>query len=111
MSAAIVALRPAFATPPRPYRFMTATEAVLLNRGNVIELWDGRNIFAAFIQSFTEDAVNVTIVSPYTYAGPTNVALEIFNADLEDGPTYPPRTRDLQLVALRLDLPSFRNGL
>lgn len=103
MSATIVPLRPAFAFPPRPYRFLTATEAVMLQRGNVIELWDGRNIHAAFIQSFTEDAVNVTIVSPYTYRGPTNVALEIFNPDIEDGPSYPPRTRDLQLVALTLE--------
>lgn len=99
----IIPLRATFATPPGPYRFLTVEEALWLHRGNIVELWDGANIHAAFVQSFTEDAMRVTIVSPYTYTGPTNVALELFNPDLEDGPSYPPRTRDLQLVALTLD--------
>lgn len=103
-----IPLRPAFAQPARPYRFMTTAEAVLLQRGNVIELWDGKDIHTAVVQSFTEDAVNVTVISPYTFVGSPNVALELFNPDMEDGPDYPPRTRDLQLVAVRLDPTSLR---
>lgn len=107
----VAPLRAIFATPPRPYRFMTSTEAALLQRGNIIELWDGKDIHTAFVQSFTEDAVNVTIVSPYSFGLSTNTSLEIFNPDMEDGPDYPPRTRDLQLVALRMEVPPWRSGL
>lgn len=105
MSASITPIRPVYATPPRPYRFMTVGEARSLTRGSIVELWDGSQVITGFIQTFTEDAMNVAIVSPYSdYTGPAIVALELFDADLEDGPSYPPRTKNLSLIALRFDV-------
>lgn len=93
-----LALRPIDRPMPGGYRLMTTDDARELARGSLVELWDGARLRTAVVRSFTEDAMNLEIIAPYDNPPSVAVSLEVFDADLDDGPAYPPRSRDLLFV-------------
>lgn len=95
---ATLALRPIDRPVPGGYRVMTVDDARQLVRGSIVEVWDGARLRSAVVRSFTEDAMNLEVVAPYDSPPSLAISLELFDADLEDGPAYPPRSRDLLFV-------------
>ncbi len=90
-------LRPIDRPPPAGFQVMTVDEANSLPWHSQVMLWDGSDLWTAWVHSFTEDALNVQIVR-----SGARISLELWNPDLEDGPAYPPRDREGTVVAVTL---------
>lgn len=79
---------------------MTTEEASALPWGSRVYLWDGSDLWYGVVHSFVEDAVNVKLVRSGHI-----IPLELWDPDLEDGPPYPPRSKDGDFVTVTLGRP------
>lgn len=94
-------------TAPAGYRPATPAEARAWVRGEVIDIWnsDTRRRYAATVERWNESGVLVRVCDPEQVSAAywPRVALDVFDPDMEDGPSYAPRSGDGAWVAVVRD--------